>query len=102
VSDNFSKTGRPLRVEIARLEDKLAEALKRATFIGLTTEEAKECAYCHAELTKLTKQLLSELPESNPAPNPVPRATLPRSTREVRGDEESLTWWGLIGAFAKV
>ena len=56
MSDKLSKPDRPLRTEIARLDEKLAEALKRATYIELTPAEAKECASCHAELAKLTEQ----------------------------------------------
>jgi hypothetical protein len=99
VSDKLSKPDRPLRTEIARLDEKLAEALKRATYIGLTPAEAKECASCHAELAKLTEQLLDALPGS-------PTVSLAKSPseliREVRVvDHKSGLWWGLLGAVAR-
>jgi hypothetical protein len=100
VNDEPLKTSRPRKAEIARLDDRLAQFLKRATFIGMTPDEAKECASCHAELAKLMQEVLVGLPESE-SNQPVSLPTVHREpNREVRV-EESLPWWGLLGAPAR-
>ena len=87
MNDEPFKTSRSRRAEIARLDDRLAQFLKRATFIGLTPDEAKECEACHAELGKLVQAVLAELPESEWS-QPVAVPTVHREpSREVRVEE---------------
>jgi hypothetical protein len=97
MSEKLSVSDRSLKDEIARLDAKLTEDLKRASYIGLTPNEAKACVSCYAELLKLVQEALTQLPEA--------KITLPTAveTQTVHqfSDHEAVSWWGLLGAHAR-